>query len=94
MTISRLYKDEHGWKESTSFGRDDAGRIIRKCRKAVSARLKTKGFRALIQDQAFLVTVLTSRQSKKEAIAAAYERLEKFNHPIRIEVVPELARVQ
>lgn len=23
VTVSRLYKDEHGWKESTSFGRDE-----------------------------------------------------------------------
>lgn len=23
VTLSRLYKDEEGWKDSTSFGRDD-----------------------------------------------------------------------
>lgn len=71
----------------------DAGRIIRKCRKAFGERMKVAGFRSLIEEDAFSVTVLTPRESKKAATIAALKRAKDFHHPIRIEVVPELTGV-
>jgi len=68
----------------------DAGRIIRKCRRAFGERLKVKGFRDLIEGDAFSVTVLTQQQSKKRAIELARVRGEGFHYPMRVEVVPEL----
>lgn len=29
VTVSRLYKDEEGWKDSTSFGRDDLPLVVK-----------------------------------------------------------------
>ena len=68
----------------------DAGRIIRKCRRVFGERLKVKGFRSLIEGDAFSVTVLTQQESKKAAIEAAQKRASDFSYPIRIEVIPEL----
>ena len=71
----------------------DAGRIVRKCRKAIGERRKVTGFRSLIQDDAFQLTVLTGRQTKKQAIEAAKKRSEKFTGRLRVEVIEELTRV-
>lgn len=71
----------------------DAGRIIRKCRRVFGERLKIEAFRELIEGDAFSVTVLTSRETKKQSIEAARKRAEDFPYPIRIEVVSELMGV-
>jgi len=71
----------------------EAGRIIRKCRRVFGERLKVKAFRELIEEDAFSVTVLTPRESKKTAIDAARKRATNFPYPIRVEVVPKLAGV-
>jgi hypothetical protein len=68
----------------------DAGRTVRKCRRAFGERLKVKGFRRLIEGKAFSVTVLTQQGSKKAAIEAALKRAKDFKYPIRIEAIPEL----
>ena len=34
VTVSRLYKDDDGWKDSSSFGRDDlplVGKVLDRC---------------------------------------------------------------
>lgn len=71
----------------------DAGRIIRKCRRVFGERLKIKAFHELIKDDAFSVTLLTSRESKKKAIDAARKRASDFPYPIRVETVSELMGV-
>lgn len=68
----------------------DAGRIIRKCRKFVGERMKQAGFRELIKDDAFLITILTARKRKQSTILAAKRRAKNFPYPVRVEVVPEL----
>lgn len=69
----------------------EAGRTVRKCRKAYGEREKLQGFREVIKGDAFLVTVLTSRESKKSAIESALARAKDFKRPVRIEVVEQLA---
>lgn len=68
----------------------DSGRIIRKCRRVFGERLKVEGFRKLIEDDAFSVTILTQQASKKSAIESARKRAPDFEYPVRVEVVPEL----
>ncbi len=71
----------------------EAGRIVRKCRKVIGTRMQVAGFRSLIEDDAFLITVLTARDSKRDSILAAQARTKDFPHPIRVEAIQELGDV-
>ena len=68
----------------------EAGRIVRKCRRAFSVRREIEGFKTLIQGDAFSVTVLTARNSKRDAIIAALKRAESFSDPVSVVVVPDM----
>lgn len=71
----------------------DARRIVRKFRKLIGQRERVAGFRSLIRDDAFVITILTAREAKKGAIVVARQRAKDLSCRIRVEVVPSFIGV-
>lgn len=87
------YIDDDGEKKRLGCILVDQGadhkRILRKCRDIVNDKKLSAPFRGLIENDDFLIAIVTTRDTKKAAIEAAAER-NAFRTRLRVETVPSL----
>ncbi len=93
---SHYYLDNDGTTTRLAYIRVDGGgtvdHILRKCRDDVRHRIRHQTFRDLVDNDRFMIAVVTAREEKAAFLHDAIKR-QDWKCRFRIETVPELAQL-
>jgi len=96
LDSSHYYLDNDGTTTRLAYIRVDCGgpvdHIVRKCREDIRDRYQHEAFRQYIDNDRFMIAIVTARAEKAAAIHEALKR-HQWNCRFRLETVPELANL-